>query len=125
MKLERSKPDTESAVTAAQQPGMPLTFMPASTAAFISSLPGSEMQGVPASVITATLFPESISFMKYEALPCSLNLWFETSLFFTPSIFRRTIDLLVSSAAIISTSFKIRVPLGDMSLELPIGVATI
>lgn len=47
----------DSAVTAAQQPGTPTTRMPASMAARISSLPGSEMQGVPASVMTAMLLP--------------------------------------------------------------------
>ena len=56
-KVERSKPEMDSAVTAAQQPGTPTTRMPASMAARISSLPGSEMQGVPASVMTAMLLP--------------------------------------------------------------------
>ena len=125
MKLERSNPEMDSAVTAAQQPGTPTTRMPASTAARISSLPGSDMQGVPASVMTATDFPASISPMKYFALPYSLNLWLDTSLLRISSLPSSTIDRRVSSAAIMSTSESIFLPRGDISCELPIGVATI
>ena len=53
------KPEIDSALTAAQQPGTPTTRMPFSTAARMSSLPGSEMQGVPASVMTAMSLPEA------------------------------------------------------------------
>ena len=90
----------------------------------MSSLPGSEMQGVPASLITATLLPESISFIKYLALPYSLNLWLDTSLFFISSLLSSTMERRVSSAAMISTSLSICLPRGDMSRELPMGVAT-
>ena len=113
-----------SALTAAQQPGTPTTLIPSSTAARISSLPGSEMHGVPASVMTATLLPEFISFIKYFALPYSLNLWLETSLLCMSSLLRSTMERLVSSAAMMSTSVSICMPLGDMSRELPMGVAT-
>ena len=114
----------DRAFTAAQQPGTPITGMPASTAARISSLPGSEMQGVPASVITATLLPESISLMKYLALPYSLNLWLETRRLRISSLFSSTIERRVSSAAMMSTVLRISRPRGDMSRELPMGVAT-
>ena len=82
------------------------------------------MQGVPASVMTATLFPAFISFIKYLALPYSLNLWFDTSLLRISSLPSSTIERRVSSAAMMSTSVSICTPRGDMSRELPIGVAT-
>ena len=111
-------------MTAAQQPGTPTTSIPASTAARMSSFPGSEMQGVPASVMTATLLPASISSTKYRALPYSLNLWLETSLLRISSLFNSTIERRVSSAAMMSTVERISRPRGDMSRELPMGVAT-
>ena len=62
--------------------------------------------------------------MKYFALPYSLNLWLDTSLFFISSLLSSTMERRVSSAAIISTSLSICLPRGDMSRELPMGVAT-
>ena len=121
----RSKPETESAFTAAQQPGIPTMRIPASTAALISSFPGSEIQGVPASVITATFFPSCICCTNQFAFPCSLNLWLETRRLRISSLFSRTMERRVSSAAIRSASSRIFLPLGERSAEFPIGVATI
>ena len=48
-----------SAAGMAQAPGMATTSMPLSTARRTRMLPGSLMQGVPASVVRATLMPSS------------------------------------------------------------------
>ena len=98
----------DSAVTAAQQPGTPTTRMPASMAARISSLPGSEMQGVPASVMTAMLLPCRSCSMNHFALPYSLNLWLaESWLPRMPSLLSSTTLRRVSSAAMMSAVSKI------------------
>ena len=50
-----SNPLTESALAIAVGPGTASTSMPAAAASRTSTLPGSLMQGVPASVTTATV----------------------------------------------------------------------
>ena len=92
----------------------------------MSSLPGSEMQGVPASVMTAMSLPEASCSMNHFALPYSLNLWLALRLLpRMPSLLSSTTLRRVSSAAMMSAVDRISRPRSDMSRELPMGVATI
>ena len=54
-----SSPETASAATAAQQPGIACTVTPFSAHSVTSSCPGSLIAGVPASVTSAHVSPES------------------------------------------------------------------
>ncbi len=71
-KCDTSKPQTESAAASALGPGMGITLIP-SEFVYIkstSSLPGSEIPGVPASLINATSSPESKSFKISSFFSC-------------------------------------------------------
>ena len=68
-------PDIEIAVTQALAPGKEVTSIPFSRHSFTSSSPGSEMPGVPASVISAMSFPSNIICTNSLALSYLLNSW--------------------------------------------------
>ncbi len=61
------RPDNVKAVMHAAAPGSEVTTMPASWHIRTSTSPGSEMAGVPASVISATFFPWFICPIKVTA----------------------------------------------------------
>ena len=61
-------------------PGSVCTSMPSSAQALASKKPGSEMPGVPASLISATFRPERIISFTTPTVWCSLNLWCDWSL---------------------------------------------
>ena len=60
-------PDSVSAVMQAAGPGREVTVIPASWHIFTSTSPGSDMAGVPASVISAIFFPACSLFIKSYA----------------------------------------------------------
>ena len=68
-------PDSVSAVTHAHAPGRLVTSMPASYAIFTSSSPGSEIPGVPASVISAIFVPASSFCTSSRPLSYLLYSW--------------------------------------------------
>ena len=53
-----SSPDTDKAVTTALAPGIPITSILFSCASLINIYPGSDIQGVPASVTIAIFNPD-------------------------------------------------------------------
>ena len=55
--LEDEKPLETRAVSAADGPGMQITFIPTNLASLTSSSPGSQIPGIPASLTKATDFP--------------------------------------------------------------------
>ena len=70
-----SSPEQESAVMAAQGPGMAVTLISFSMQAWTSFVPGSEIPGVPASEMRAITFPFLRSSMMAVSFDASLNLW--------------------------------------------------
>ena len=98
--------------------------MPASIAACTNSLPGSEIDGIPASLTWAIVTPfcsfASSSGMRIWVL-CS---WNEIVLVAISKWFNNIWVCRVSSAAIRSTVFKSSTARIVMSAKLPIGVGT-
>src|SRR6187200_1077370 len=97
---------------------------PAATAAAMSSLPGSEMVGVPASDTSAMLSPASSRSTRAAVFLCSLcacKLVVDVAMAWRVS---RCAVRRVSSAAISATSRNTRSARTVMSSRLPIGVAT-
>ena len=87
MNLELGNPLDTRAVVAAQGPGMQITLIPFEVAFFMSSSPGSQILGIPASLTIATDFSEFNSSINREVLLCELFLLklvslFENSYFF-------------------------------------------
>ena len=56
--LDDGNPLDTKAVIAADGPGIHITFIPFDLTFFISSSPGSQIPGIPASLTSATDFPE-------------------------------------------------------------------
>ena len=84
-----------------------------------------EIAGVPASQVSATsMFSESIFSMMGAAFCCSLCRWQEIVGLLRPIAFSSFIATRVSSAATRSTFSSVSRTRGEMSLRLPIGVAT-
>ena len=67
-------PEILRAVIAEVTPGIGTILMPFSIAALTKYLPGSEIKGVPASLIIATSFPSRILLIKTLVLVFSENL---------------------------------------------------
>ena len=90
-----------------------------------TSFPGSEMQGVPASVTRAAFrFSERICSASWSAFPSSLCRWQLTILARKEKTCPSFIVTRVSSAMIRSAVFSVSIPREEKSPRLPIGVAT-
>ena len=120
-----SAPLTDKAAIPAQHPGTGITWIPAAAHARTTSFPGSEMQGVPASV-TSTAFrsPSRIFEASGSALFPSLCRWQLTSGAWNPKTWHSFMVTRVSSAIIRSAVFIVSTARGEKSCRLPIGVAT-
>ena len=106
-------------------PGTASTSMPSAAASRTSTLPGSLMQGVPASVTTATVrSSSSIRWGSEDARCSSLCWWLEMQGVSMPKWLSSARVTRVSSAAIKSALLSVSIARGVMSLRLPIGVAT-
>ena len=122
---EVDKPLITSAMVSADGPGIDDTVMPASTAAFTSRSPGSLMPGVPASLTSATSIPPSslpTTSSQASNSVCSL-----ITMYFLPEMPRCCNSIpvrRVSSQHTTSAACNASTARGEMSLKLPIGVAT-
>ena len=118
-------PLTLSAEAMAVGPETATTGMPRSAASRTRTLPGSLMQGVPASVVTATsMFSASIRSAIWMALLRSLCSWQLVSGVEMSKAFSSFMVTRVSSAAISCTARRVSMARGLMSPKLPMGVAT-
>lgn len=79
----QGRPEDTMAGMQAVAPGSVCISMPSSLHVRTSRNPGSEIPGVPASLMSATLSPARIFSFMIPAVWCSLNLWWDWSL---PSI---------------------------------------
>ena len=88
-------------------------------------LPGSEIQGVPASDINDTIFLEFKISIILLTFFFSLNLWLEIKFDLIWYLSNNFFETLVSSQSIYSDWEKISKALKVISLRLPMGVETI
>ena len=117
-------PAADNAHTTALAPGTGTTRTPAACAAATNNVPGSLIAGVPASVISATRLPASMSSIKRGVACCSLCSCSATNLAEMPSRANNCPLCRVSSAATKSTDFNTAKARNVISPKLPIGVAT-
>jgi hypothetical protein len=105
-------------------PGMGVIWMFSSIALFMSVYAGSEIPGVPASDTNATSFPSFNRSVIFSNLLWPEYEW-KLKVGVLISYFLRRIDVWrVSSAAITSASFSVRIARRVMSSRFPIGVET-
>ena len=117
--------DADSAAVSELGPGIGTTLTPSPLTRRTSSNPGSEMSGVPASDISATLWPRwrrssSCSDRPPSLWSCSDN----NRSGLAPMCANSTPLRLVSSAATIATVLRTSTARNVMSSRFPIGVAT-
>ena len=123
-KRSLGKPLLTKAGTKAVAPGKHSTSMLFSTQARVSKNPGSEMAGVPASLIKAIFSPACNRLMMFSTVLCSLCIWWLCMCVEISKCFKSLPLVRVSSAKIKSTSFKTAIALKVMSSKLPMGVGT-
>ena len=119
------KPLSVTAMIAAEGPGVALTTPPASTTARTMRSPGSLMPGLPASVMSATIFPSATKATIFSRESCSVcSLTTSSGLSLTPMCCSNLLECRVSSQQITSASRSASTARAVMSDRLPIGVAT-
>ena len=91
----------------------------------IKILPGSEIDGVPASEINDKILPSFKYSMILLSFCFSLNLWYEINFFLILKLFSNFNDRLVSSHNIRDDKDKTDNARIEISAKLPIGVETI
>ena len=119
------KPLITSAIVRAEGPGIAETVMPAFSAALTSRSPGSLMPGVPASLTNATSTSSSNSATTCSHASCSVCSLM--TMYFLPEWPRCCNNKpvrRVSSQQTTDTEPSVSIARCDMSLRLPIGVAT-
>ena len=123
--LSLGNPEFTKAGTKAVAPGKQSTGMSFSTQALVSKNPGSEIAGVPASLINAMVVPIFNFWIMPCTVLCSLCIWWECIWVPISKCFKSFPEVLVSSAKIKSTDFNTLMARKVMSSKFPMGVGTI
>lgn len=119
------KPEFINAGIKAVAPGRQETFILFFMQCLTNKKPGSDIIGVPASVIKAILLHFFKKSIMLNIIFCSLYILYDNILFFILKKFNNFLEFKIFSAKIKSTSFRIRIALKVISSKLPIGVGTI